>query len=333
MNTHEQGKVLVTGASGFLGRRIVKALVADGYSVRALVRSTSRVEAIRLSGVEFVLGDVADFDSLGSAFMGIDMVIHAAADTSGSEDGARRVTLGGTSHILDLCARYHIKKLVYISSCSVYGVADCQPGQVLDENSPLEQFPERRGAYSQAKLEAENLVTACMQEGKVAAVCLRPGTIYGRGGENYTPMLGFNWANKIFAVIDNKKFVLPLVYVDNLVQAICVALSSERSAGKIYNVVDPEHVGKRKYMDDFIRKLHPAARVFYISLGLLSTMVAMQEKAFSVLKCPPALTLYRLWSSQNPVVYDASRIEADLGWQSRVSFAQAVERIVSCDQH
>ena len=86
-------------------------------------------------------------------------------------------------------------------------------------------------------------------------------------------------------------------------------------------------------MDDYIRKLHPAARVFYIPLGLLSTVVAMQEKVFSVMKRPPALTLYRLWSSQKPVVYDASRIAADLGWQSGVPFAQAVERIVSCDQH
>ncbi|MBW6509348.1 MAG: NAD(P)H-binding protein, partial [Desulfuromonadales bacterium] len=98
-------KVLVTGATGFLGRRVVLQLVEQGFAVRALVRQTSNIQGLHLPGVEFVYGDVTDPDSLLPAFTDIDYVIHAAAGTSGSEEQMRRVTIEGTRNILDLCRR------------------------------------------------------------------------------------------------------------------------------------------------------------------------------------------------------------------------------------
>ena len=324
--------VLVTGASGFLGRRVVEMLVEYGFSVRALVRKTSRIDALVLPGVEIVYGDVTNVDSLRQAFTGIDCVIHTAADTSGTEDGARLVTIGGTQHVLDLCAANSVRKLVYISSCSVYGVAACRFGQSIDENSALEPFPERRGIYSWAKLEAERLVVERMKQGSVTAVCLRPATIYGPGGENLTPMIGFSFKKKWVIVIDQKGFVLPLVYVDNLVTAICAAMSSDRSNGQIYNVADPRQVEKRQYMQALIQKLYSGVRCIYIPYKFFSAIVAVQEKLFGLLRMKLFLTGYRLASSQNSVVYSAAKISRDLGWQPQVTFEEAVSRILSQQQ-
>jgi nucleoside-diphosphate-sugar epimerase len=321
--------VLVTGASGFLGRRTVEILVKRGFSVRALVRKTSRIDHLRLNNVAVVYGDVTDSESLRSAFEGVDYVIHAAADTSGSLEGGRLTTIQGTRNVLDLCDLHQVKKLIYISTCSVYGIAEYADQQLVDEGAALEPFPEQRGAYSWAKLEAEKLVARFMTDGKTPVVCLRPGTIYGPGGENYTPMIGFSLRDKIFTVIGSGEFVMPLVYVDNLVEAILVAMTQEQSAGEVYTVVDPQRIDKKRYMESFIRKLHPSALVFYLPYSLLAAAVALQEKVFGILKHKPILTSYRLVSSQKPVFYDASKIMKQLGWRPAVCFEEAVARIIA----
>ena len=321
-------KILVTGATGFLGRRIVHQLVEQGFAVCALVRKTSRIQGLHLPGVEFVFGDVTDLGSLQLAFADVDCVIHAAAGTSGSEEQMRLVTIEGTRNILDLCRRSAGCKLVYISSCSVYGIADYSDDAVLDEQASLEQHPERRGAYSLTKLEAEKLVTDAVEQGDITATVLRPGTIYGPGGENYTPMVGFSLKNKLFVVIDRKGFVLPLVYVDNLVDAIILAMTADNSSGQVYHVVDDERIDKKTYMDGFIRKLHPSARVVYFPYQLFAAIVAVQEKLFGVLRRDPVISMYRLKSSQNPVVYDTVKIRKELGLAPKVGFGEAVEKIL-----
>jgi 2-alkyl-3-oxoalkanoate reductase len=190
--------VLVTGASGFLGKFIVRELVKQNYQVRALIRNTSNIHNIQHLDIDFYYGDISDSSSIGRSFDGVDYVIHAAADNSQTKKGARNVTVGGTRNVLDLCLQNQIKKLVYISSCSVYDTFECLDGDILDENSPTERFPECRGLYSWSKLEAEKLVLDIMANGKLDIVCLRPGTIYGPGGEVFTPMLGYSFQKQGF---------------------------------------------------------------------------------------------------------------------------------------
>jgi len=326
--TISHNKVLVTGATGFLGRRTAEMLIDQGFTVRALVRTPSKAGYLANLGAEIAQGDVTDPDSLEQAFENIDYVIHAAADTSGTEEGARQVTIEGTRNILDLCASRQVKKLVYISSCSVYGSADYKEGQLVDETSSLERFPERRGIYSWAKLEAEKIVLDYMQQDKVRAVCLRPGTIYEPGGENFSPMLGFSWKNKIFVVIHKNGFTLPLVYMDNLVQAILAALVQDKSTGQVYNVVDPQQIGKKEYMDTFIRKLYPGAWCVYVPYVFLYAAVGMQEWMLGVLRRKPSLSRYRLVSSQRSKIYDSSKIMNQLSWQPSFTFEKTAANVV-----
>lgn len=319
--------VLVTGASGFLGRRTVEVLSQRGCLVRAFVRTTSKSDHLRLPGVVIIYGDVTDAETMKPAFEGVDYVVHAAADTSGNEELGRLSTVQGTRTVLDLCELYSVKKLVYISSCSVYGVASYSAGQLVDENAALENAPERRGAYSWAKLEAERLVTCFMAQKKTPAVCLRPGTIYGPGGPVYSPMIGFSFGNSLFAVIGDGDFDLPLVYIDNLVAAIIASLANEKSNGQIYNVVDVDRVKKRRYMERLILQMYPGSRSFYIPYRLLYFLVMVQERLFTALHRKPVMSCYRLTSSQNPVVYDVTKIVKDLDWQPEVSFEEAVANL------
>ncbi len=320
-------KILVTGATGFLGRRLVELLVQKGYGVRALARKLSNIEPLKRLNVEIFFGDVADPGSLEPAFGGIDYVIHTAADTAGKEEEGRISTIQGTKNILELCERFKVKRLVYISSSSVYGVADYRTGQTVTEGAQLERFPLKRGAYSHAKLEAEAIVRQAIEKGTVPVVILRPGTIYGPGAEIFTPMMGFGFGQKLFAIIGNGKFILPLVYIDNLVEAIVIAMENGIGDGKTYNVVDIDKLTKKEYADLLLKRLYPKARYIYLPYGLLYLIVFCQEIVLGILKRNPFLTRYRLTSSQREIIYDASKIRNELNWHPGVSAKQGLNAI------
>lgn len=324
-----KGKVLVTGASGFLGRRIVETLVEHGYPVSALVRKTSKVDNLKGPGVEISFGDVTDVSSLKLVFEGINFVIHTAADTSGTKEGARRVTIGGTRNILELCSKFLIQKLVYISSCSVYAPADWRHGQVIDETAPLEKYPERRGVYSWSKIEAEKLVLDYMERKNDRIVCLRPGTIYGPGGNYFTPMMGFSYREKVFVVISNGHLILPLVYIDNLVDAIMKAIECDNAVGKIYNVVDSDNPTKKEYVEALLKRIYPKSRFVYVPYRLLFLLVVCQQKLLKMMGRKTFLTWYRLVSSQKAIQFDTTRISSDLDWNQGYSFQNAVTLITA----
>lgn len=173
--------MLVTGATGFLGQRLVEVLIESGYWVRGLDRRLSGIQRINATGAEVVYGDIGDAASLQSAFKDIDVVVHAAADTSGIEEETRRTTIEGTKNVLDLCEVFGIKKLIHISSLNVYGTAGYRDNDVLTEESSLEPYPEKRGFYTLGKVEAEKMVKEAIKKGAFSIVCLRPGTIFGPG--------------------------------------------------------------------------------------------------------------------------------------------------------
>jgi 2-alkyl-3-oxoalkanoate reductase len=320
--------ILVTGGTGFLGRHVVRRLIAQGYAVRVLARKLAQVDPLVAQGAEIFWGDVADPESFDAAFSRCDAVVHLAAGTSGSEKDSLTATLQGTRNLLDLCRRHRPARLVYISSCSVYGVADLARDAVVAETASLERFPDRRGTYSASKQQAEQDVVEFMKAGDVPVVVLRPGTIYGPGGDLFTGMLGFS-AGSTFVVIGNGRFVLPFVHVDNLADAIVRSLEKPEAAGEIFNVVDPERLTKRDYMNRVIRRVHPRARVVYLPYSALYGITWLQEVAFSLMKRRPVLTRYRLTSSQRNVLYDSSKIVLRLGWQPGVTLSQALDRLVA----
>ena len=328
----ELPKILVTGASGFLGTRLIEVLAQKGYPVRALVRKLSNTKKLKTCGVEIFFGDVADLESLHPAFNNIDIVVHAAADTAGNEREGELSTIRGTENILQQCRQFGVRKLIYISSCAVYGVADYKKGSLIGEDATLERFPEQRGFYSWSKLKADQIVAEAIAKGSLPIISLRPGTIWGPGGELFTPMMGFSLGNSIFVVIGNGKFVLPFVYIDNLVDAIIRGIETQNAAGGVYNVVDDERITKRDYMNRLVKKIYPQASCFYVPYGLLYMTVFIQEQILTWLGRKPFLTRYRLASSQKSILYDSAKIRKELGWQPPVSLDDGIGTVLEYEQ-
>ena len=321
-------KVLVTGATGFLGQRLAKRLVTDGYQVRALARRHSNVGALMKLGAEIAFGDLADQSSVVAAVKGVDVVVHAGAGTSGTAKDSDTATVQGTRNVLDACRLSSINKLIYISSCNVYEVAGYTENQVVTEEAQLERFPFRRGRYSAAKMQAETLVTEAIDRDGYPIVVLRPGTLYGPGGEVYTKMMGASFARRIFVVFGNGGSVLPLVHVDNVVDSIVECMINSAADNQVFNVVDQDVITKKMYMEQIISPLYPKAILIYCPISALIAFTWLQEKLLLILGKPPVLTVYRLMASQKPVRYDTSKIKNSIGWRSRIRFQQGAEQLL-----
>jgi nucleoside-diphosphate-sugar epimerase len=324
----KQTKVLVTGATGFLGKRLAKRLVDEGYPIRALARKLSNVDILKKLGVEIALGDLGDESSIAAAVKGVDVVVHAAAGTSDTAKDSDTATIQGTLNVLKACRTGRVKKLIYISSCNVYEVAGYTENQLVTEEAQLERFPLRRGHYSAAKLQAEAMVTEAMNQDGCPTVVLRPGTLYGSGSEVYTKMMGVSFARRIFVVFGDGESELPLVHVDNAVDAIVECISNSAADNQVFNVVDQDLVTKRMYMERVVKPLHPKATVTYCPMSLLLTLTWLQEKLLAILGKQPFLTVYRLMSSQKRVRYSTSKIENAIGWRSRIGFEQGAEQLI-----
>jgi nucleoside-diphosphate-sugar epimerase len=321
-------RILVTGATGFLGSRLTRRLVEEGYPVRALVRMRSDVRLLKSLAVDISIGDLADGPTVDAAVGGIDMVVHAGAGTSGSATDSETATILGTKNVLEACRKHAVSKLVYISSCNVYEVAGYADNQLVTEEAQLERFPMRRGNYTAAKVQAEALVTEAMTRQYCPTVVLRPGTLFGPGGPIFTRMMGVSFAGRLFVVFGDGESELPLLHVDNAVDAIVECVRSRAADGQVFNIVDPRPVTRKTYVERVIKPLHPRAMVIYCPMPLLRVLTLVQEKLLSTLGRRPFLTAYRLATSQKRVKYSTSRIERAIGWRPRISFEQGAEQLV-----
>jgi len=263
------------------------------------------------------------------AFHDVDTVVHAAADTGGSEEGAKRSTILGTRNVIELCEEFRIKKLIYISTLNVYGTAELPENKQLDEEGPLEQQPERRGFYTWGKVAAERVVLEAMEKNRLPIVCLRPGTILGPGGEVFTPMMGLHAGKNLFIVIGRGGFVLPLVYIDNLVDAIIAAIERKEAGGQVFNLVEEDTVSKKEYVERLLKKLYPRAAFIFLPYGIIHFVVLLLEIVMKLAGKKAFFTSYRLTSSQKNIIYDSSRIRRELGWAPPFTMDDAFAAILS----
>lgn len=175
-------KILVTGANGFLGSWVTRALVNEGHDVYALVRPNSDLSELEGVDCKYVHGDVTDVHSLLEAVRDMDSVFHLAgviAYKKSQRALMERVNVQGTANVLEVCREFKVRRLVYLSSVVAIGAGQSR-NQILNEESPYNIGNLDLG-YFQTKHQAEALVKAACDKNEVDAVILNPSTIYGRG--------------------------------------------------------------------------------------------------------------------------------------------------------
>lgn len=180
----ERLKILVTGATGFVGSNLVRQLVAQGATVRVLHRRSSRLQLLSGLPIECVIGDITDRDSVMHAVEGADVIYHVAGAVSfWPRDRARlvKVNVQGTRHIVQAAVRHRVRRLVYTSSIATIGYRD--DGRPADETTPYNWA--RYGIpYMETKWAAEREVLVGVEQG-LDAVIVNPAVIFGPRDVNF----------------------------------------------------------------------------------------------------------------------------------------------------
>lgn len=224
----------MTGASGFLGARVVDALVQRGHDVSALVRPTSA--AVLPDGVEVHRGDLREPGAADAAVKGVDAVVHLAAQVVGGEEARFTGTVVATENLLASMSAASVRRLVLASSFSVYDWSRF-PGE-LDEQAPLESEPAlyERDGYAVAKVWQERVARRAADRGELSLTVLRPGYIWGPGKELVGGAgLRVGRVQLVFGPLGT----LPLTHVENCADRFAAAVEDDAAEGSTLNVVDP----------------------------------------------------------------------------------------------
>jgi dihydroflavonol-4-reductase len=225
--------ILVTGATGFLGRNLLPRLVAEGHMVRALVRPGSDTKFLQRRGVELAtVDDITDRNGLAQACRGVEQIVHAAGRFRfwGDDAAFRKTNVEGTRAILSAALAAGVQRFLHVSTIVVIGQTP-ETGTISEQTRCQPQEP-----YQSSKLEAEQLVLEAYRERGLPALLLRPGAYYGPWGRYAFNRLFFEEPLRGWRIkINRGRHVTFPAYVPDVVQAILLALD-QGQAGEIYNI-------------------------------------------------------------------------------------------------
>ena len=317
--------VLVTGASGFLGRALIKRLRESGETVRVLVRRPMPAWE-NDPDLQVVYGDLGDPSAVDRAVQGVRKIYHLGAAMKGGIADFQSATVVGTQNIVDAAFKYAIGRLVHVSSITVLDYARYR-GEPMTEASPIEPHPEWRGTYTESKLRAERIVLDAIRQGLPAAI-VRPGQIFGRGAKMVAPYGAIALLGR-WVVVGSGKIPLPLVHVDDVVDALLLAARRDGVCGQIFQLVDEERITQRQYIDQCRKHIGEKLRVMYVPRPVFYAAAIAIGALGKLLGRSVPLTRYRVSSIRGIETFDCTAARARLGWVPRIGVKRGMKLMFS----
>ncbi|MBI3029529.1 MAG: NAD-dependent epimerase/dehydratase family protein [Candidatus Rokubacteria bacterium] len=317
--------VVVTGANGHLGRAFVNRLIDEGEFMRLFVRRLPPPEILHHPQVEVTLGDLGDPEAVDRALANATTVFHIGAAMGGGWEAHEAATITGTRNIVEACHKHRVGKLIHISSLSVTDWAGHPAERPVTENSPLEPFPQQRGYYTRAKLEAERIVRAAAQERSVPALILRLGQMWSESSPLITAAVGMR-AGRRLILIGDRSIRLPLIHVDDAVEAMVKAARSPFTDGRIYQCVGDGSLTREELASLYAQGREPHLRIIHVPMGLACFLARGIEWLLNLLGRPASISPYRLRSAYARLVFDCRKAREELGWRPRVKTGAALRK-------
>ena len=322
---------LVTGATGFIGGRLARRLVDEGYQVRCLVRPTSDTARLEALDVELAVGDLTRRRSLTRAAEGCDHVFHCGARVSdwGTTQEIADANVQGTRNLLEACAAASVARVIHFSTTDVYGY----PGRgATDETHVSTRF---RNWYAQTKLAAEAEVRRAEKAHKLDAVILRPATVYGPGSTDVVGEIARAMRTGSMLLVDRGRAIAGLCYVDNLIDAAILALRHKAAPGNAFNVSDGLDVTWKEFTDGLAEGLGYSQVRWSLPYWTANGVGVSLEHGYRLLRRATHLSMQPLLSRQavqmlgTDQLFSSARARELLGWEPRIDYQAGLEATVA----
>lgn len=319
-------KVLITGASGFIGRRLAAELVRRGHEVAALVRKTSRTAPLETIPVALVVGDLSNPASLGPAVAGRDVVFHLAGVVQAVDEADfQAANVAGTRNLVEACLGIAatIRRFVFVSSIAAAGP------NATDRPAAEDEPPRPVSAYGRSKLAAERLVLEAGD--RLPATIVRPPNVLGPGSKELRMAARLlRW--RISPAIGDDRPRTSLVDVDDLAEALILAAEKPAALGRTYYVTDGRAYAWPEILAALAGELGvrgPRLRVPFRAQLLAAGLAELVARRTGR---PPPLTREIVRAGRDRYwIYDGSRIGRELGFRPRRGLRDSVRRAVAAE--
>lgn len=219
-------QVFVTGGTGFIGGRLIEKMVSRyDIKVKALVSNYRNLFRVARYPIEIVYGDILNYNAIRDGLTGCDFLIHCAFGNKGSYEERKRINVEGTRNVLEAGKVAGVKRIVHISTFSVYELQDTS----IDENSP---YTSVSTAYTDSKIEAEKLVFEYYDKYNIPVTVIQPSIVYGPFATGWTVGVVEQLMNGKIILVNDGEGYCNAVYVDDVVDAILLATINRNAVGE-----------------------------------------------------------------------------------------------------
>lgn len=325
METGERKRetVLVTGATGFLGEYLVRQLTGE-YRVLALGRNRERGKKLEELGAQYCHGDFTDVKSCGRYFKGVQYVIHAGALSTvwGRWEDFFNTNVLGTSLVAGLCLKNQIKRLVYISSPSIY-TEKKDRYRIREDQAPRKN---NLNCYIKSKLMAEEVIRRWNRKG-LETVVLRPRGLIGVGDTSLAPRLLRANTRVGIPLFNGGKNIVDLTSVENVALACRLALKAEKASGQTFNITNGEPMEFKTILESFLESIGEKPRYRNLPFGAVYAAAGFLEGIYRIfgLKGEPPLTRYTVCTLGFAQTMDIRKARTILGYSPEKTLAESIQ--------
>ncbi len=315
---------LVTGATGFIGNAIAKALKQRNNNVYGLIRRAEQVQALQKDNIDYRMGDIQDRASLKPAFKDMHVLIHSAGLVTdwGRPEEFVQLNFQGTKNVFEVCSEIGIKRVIYISTADIFGYPTDHP---VNEDSPIRKGP---SWYARSKIMAEELARRYADNRELDMTIIYPTWVYGEGDRHFVPEIIDNiLSGQMVFFAKTKDTFFGLSYIENLSQAICFLIENPASVGQRFLVSDEPQITFQEFVNILAGKVGHKEIHLNLPYWLAYAIAFMMEFSYKALNKNhrPLLTRYAVSWFGNSVTYDTTKLKS-LGWNQRYSIQEGIEK-------
>lgn len=316
-------KVLLTGATGFLGKYITEQLMAGGYQVLALGRNEEAGKVLEDMGAVFCKGDFTDKEKCRPFFKDADYVIHAGALSTvwGKWESFREINVEGTRNVCELCVENHVKRLVYISSPSIYSGKQHR----FDIKETEFDSTNKLNYYIKSKILAEQVIDEFHAKG-LYTVTLRPRGLFGIGDTSLIPRILKANAKIGIPLFNGGENYVDITCVENVAYASILCIKAEDVDGEIFNISNGEPMQFKSILEMFLQAIDAKPKYLKLPLGLVYGIASLLETVYRTFdkEGEPALTRYTVCTLAFSQTLDISKAEKKLGYKSDMTISEGI---------